>query len=155
MIDDTPLTETLSTWAETFTHGTMREMHRLLRGRGVSLSQFSVLMRLQHGGGCGVSDIGMYLGVSNPAASQLIDRLVEMNLLERSEDPADRRQRRLALTTQGQALLQEVIETRLRWLQNLAAALPPAEQPQVARTLALLTEAARAQEHAEPRPGKP
>lgn len=152
---ETPFTSQLSTLAETLIRGSMFQIHQFLRSRGVSFSQFSVLMRLQHGGVCGVSDVGAYLGVTNAAASQLTDRLVELGLLERSEDPADRRQRRLVLSDQGAALLQQVGETRLRWLESLAAALPPEEQPQIARTLTLLTEAARSLESRDPHPFRP
>ena len=56
-----------------------RSMHEFLaftRQSGISMTQLSALMRLYHGGGCGVSDLGLHLGVTNAAASQMIDKLV-------------------------------------------------------------------------------
>ncbi|MDD2694691.1 MAG: winged helix DNA-binding protein [Anaerolineales bacterium] len=58
------------------------------------------------------SDIGNYLGVTNAAASQLIDRLVGMGLLEHAERPADRRVREVRLTPRGQALMEEDVHAR-------------------------------------------
>ncbi len=60
-------------------------------------------MRLKHGGKSGVSEIGGQMGVTNAAASQAVDRLVHLGLIERTEDPDDRRAKRLTLTQAGQA----------------------------------------------------
>ena len=56
--------------------------------------------------------IAEHLGVSNAAASQMVDRLVGMGLLERSEDPDDRRAKALALTEKGKALVLDSIEAK-------------------------------------------
>ena len=58
---------------------------------GLSFSQINILMRLLHGGNTGVSEVGSQLGVTNAAASQAVDRLVQLGLIERTEDPDDRR----------------------------------------------------------------
>ena len=71
-------------------------------------------MRLYHGKLCGVSDIGGHLGITNAAASMMVDRLVQMGLLERNEDRQDRRLRHLKLTEQGQALVERGIDSPAR-----------------------------------------
>ncbi len=46
-------------------------------------------------------DAAQALGISNAAATKLIDRLVKKGLVSRVEDPTDRRERRLGLTERG------------------------------------------------------
>ena len=100
-------------------------------------------MRLFHGKNSGVSEIGDQLGVSNAAASQAVDRLVQMGLIERTEDPDDRRAKRLALTQKGCELMEKGIEARGKWIEGLTDALTPEQQALITSALHLLTEAAR------------
>jgi DNA-binding MarR family transcriptional regulator len=93
----------------------------------------------------GVSEVGDHLGVSNAAASQMVDRLVQQGLLERVESPADRRMKQLTLTARGRALVEKA-KARHAWTATLAPALTR-EQPAVIITaLGYLMEAARARE---------
>jgi DNA-binding MarR family transcriptional regulator len=100
-------------------------------------------MRLYYGGSCGISDVGDHLGITNAATSQMVQRLVEQGLLERTEDPTDRRVKQLTLTTAGRALIRQGIEVRRRWLEELTAALPPEQQANIITALVDLTQAAR------------
>jgi DNA-binding MarR family transcriptional regulator len=138
----TYLTTALRTWSEVFMRRSMHDFLQFSRQSGLSMSQINVLFRLNYGGQCGVSDLGEHLGVSSAAASQLVDRLVGQGLLMRSEDPNDRRSRPLTLTNNGKALVQESIEARRRWLEDLTAALPAEQQASIAAALTTLTQAA-------------
>ncbi len=133
----------LHEWTEAFMHRSMRNFVRFAKGEGLSMGQMSVLMRLRHEGACGVSDIAAQLGVTSAAASQMIDRLAQSGLLERAEDPSDRRAKQLTLTSKGQALLQRAVEARDRWTQALGRQLDPERQAAVIAALGYLTEAAR------------
>jgi DNA-binding MarR family transcriptional regulator len=137
------LTDILRLWAEVFMHRSMRDFHRFTRESGVSMSQLNALFRIYHGGACGISDIGEHLGVTNAASSQMIDRLVQLDLLQRSEDPLDRRNKCLALTDKGHAIIAESIEARRRWLQDLTTTLTPDQQEAIASALTTLTQAAQ------------
>ena len=137
-----PLNDTLREWAEVFMRRSMHDFRDFTRDSGLSMSQISALFQIYHGGTYGVSDIGEHLGVTNAGASQMIDRLVQQGLLERSEDPHDRRSRRLALTSKGLALVQSSIEARRRWLENLTTAFTPEQQEELSAALTLLTQAA-------------
>ncbi len=66
--------------------------------------------------------LGRRLGVSAPTASGLVERLVEKGLLERVEDPLDRRVRRLHLTEDGARIVSGVDATFGRLL---SAVIPP------------------------------
>ena len=56
----------------------------------VSPGHIQVLIALAKGP-CSVGRIADVLGVSRPAATQLVDKLVEHGMIERRNDPADRR----------------------------------------------------------------
>jgi len=79
--------------------------------------------------------------VTNAAASQLLQQLVERELISRCEDPHDRRIKRILLTEEGRQALQE-IRTRQGWTYDLAQALTAAEQEKVIAALRILIEKA-------------
>ena len=140
------LTEVIHEWSEVFMRRSGRDFKRFMDETGLSFSQLNVLMRLYHGGNSGVSEIGEQMGVTSAAASQAIDRLVLLGLIERTEDPKDRRAKRLALTPKGRTLIESGIEARSRWVEGLTDALTPEQQSLTISALTLLTEAARATE---------
>jgi DNA-binding MarR family transcriptional regulator len=134
------LTEVIREWSEVFMHRSMRDFKRFMDATGLSFSQISILMRLVHGGNAGVSEIGGQLGVTNAAASQAVDRLVQLGLIERTEDPEDRRAKRLALTQKGRALVEKGVRARSQWIESLTDALTPEQQNVIVSALTLLTE---------------
>jgi DNA-binding MarR family transcriptional regulator len=143
MFDDDPLAKTISDWSEVFMHHSFHEFKHFMDESGLSPSQVGTLMRLHHFGPCGISEVGIHLGVTNAASSQLVERLVQQGLIERPEDPVDRRARQLALTEKGQSLVQAGIDSRRSWMQALTCELTSAEQDAIIAALRLLTEAAK------------
>ena len=138
------LTEVIRQWSEVFMRRSGRDFKRFMTETGLSFAQLSILMRLyHHGWEGGVSEVGEHLGVTTAAASQSVDRLVQMGLIERREDPEDRRLKRLALTPKGQTLMEQGIAARGKWIEGLTEALNPEQQEMVIAALTLLTEAAR------------
>lgn len=119
------------------------EWRRYVKASGLSMPQFGTLMHLRHAGPCGVSDIGCHMEVSSAAASQLVDRLVHQGLVERREDPRDRRVRTLSLTSRGKALIEQAMEERLRWADGMAAGLSEESRKALAVALPALIEATR------------
>lgn len=132
----------LRQWSEVFMGRSMRDFSAFMRDSGLSMPQVSALFRLYYQGQCGVNDIAGHLDVSSAAASQMIERLVQQGLLERSEDPHDRRAKLIALTTAGRELMQESIEARVRWMAELTTVLSPEEQTTIIAALDALTSAA-------------
>ncbi len=132
----------LREWAEIFMTRSMREWARFVKSSGLSMPQFSTLMRLYYHGGCGISEISAHLDVTAPAASQMVDRLVQMGLLERDEDPNDRRAKQVTLSAKGRGLIEKGIEARNRWSEELATKLTAEQRGIVVEALAHLSEAA-------------
>ena len=137
------LSAALREWAEIFMRRSMRDFIRFIKENELSATQLNTLMRLYYHNACPVSEIGDHLGITNAATSQMVQRLVEQGLLERTEDPTDRRVKQVALTPQGRALIDQGIEARRRWLEELTAALPAEQQANIITALTDLTDAAR------------
>jgi DNA-binding MarR family transcriptional regulator len=143
------LIQTLRQFMDIVMHHSMRERVQFAKATGLSMAQFSILMQLHYRSNCGVSDISERFDITNAAASQLVDKLVQSGLIQRQEDPNDRRAKLLNLTERGRDLIQQSIEKRYRWVDELAEKLTPEERLQVAEALQVMTEAANEME-AEP-----
>lgn len=132
----------LHEWVKMFMQRSMSDFKGFMDESELSSSQVNVLMRLHFRGKCDVSDIGAGMGVTKAAASQTVDRLVQRKLLERIEDPIDRRFKQISLTAQGQRLVERSFQARCRWMDELPRVLSQEQQEEIAAALAVLTEAA-------------
>jgi len=142
--------DVLSEWVGVFMRRSMRDFMQSMKNSGLSMPQLSTLMRLYYQNSCGVSEVGSQLGVTNAAASQMIERLVRQGLLERAEHPDDRRAKQLKLTPKGRMLISKTIEARRRWMEALTTALTRDQQATIITALTSLTEAARELESEKP-----
>jgi DNA-binding MarR family transcriptional regulator len=124
-------------------HHSMHERLHFAKAAGLSLPQFAILMQLHYRGSCGISDVGERFDITNAAASQLVDKLVQSGLIQREEDPNDRRARLLNLTDKGRELIHQSLEERYRWINPLAGKLSPEERAKVFDALNILTKAAQ------------
>ena len=96
------------------------ESSRLLRnyidnrakGRGTTRAQWIVLFRLRQQEGLSQVDLADVLELQPISLVRLLDRLVEHGLLERRNDPKDRRANRLFLTAQGRQLVDDLDSLR-------------------------------------------
>jgi DNA-binding MarR family transcriptional regulator len=143
MNPDPTLSQVLHSWAEVFMRQSFTNFKRYMDEWDLSPSQISALFMLHHCTKCGISDIGEHLGVTNAAASQMVERLVKQGLITRMEDPGDRRFKLIQLTQQGQSAIEEGIRARLEWLEQMTTAFTPEQQESIAAAMVLLTKAAR------------
>lgn len=134
------LVDALRAWEKVSMAASMRAFLQYAKEHGLSVPQIGALMRISHRGACGVSDLGDELGVTNAAASQMLERLVQGGLVERREDPDDRRAKRIALTERGSRLVQGTVEMRLRQFAELADRLDPPARTRAAAALRTLVE---------------
>lgn len=133
----------LQEWMQLVMKHSMHGFIRYSKDTGLSMSQFGALFQIHRSKICGVTDIGTDLGVSSAAASQMLDRLVQQGLVERIEDPEDRRGKRLSLTDKGMKMVQEGIYARQEWMKTLSASLSDSEKEIISAALALLVEKAK------------
>lgn len=76
----------------------------LLSREEITLSQWVVLSALWQRNDLTVSEIAEYTGNEVPAASRILDRMVEADLVFRSADSTDRRATRVSLSRRGESL---------------------------------------------------
>lgn len=132
--------DALQRWMELFMRRSMRDFVLYCKENNVSMSQMNALFHLLHKGTCGVSEVGEHLGVTSAAASQILDRMAQQELVDRSEDPQDRRVKQIVITAKGRQLLEEGIRARQGWWEDLERSLSPEQQAQVAAALGVLIE---------------
>jgi len=135
--------QAIRTWMDVFMHRSMRGWSHFAKSTGLSMPQFSILMQLHHKGACGISNIGERFDISNAAASQLVEKLVQAGYLSRAEDPNDRRAKLLTLSAKGQKLMAQGVEERYRWMDELVKNLSSEEKSKISEALTILTEAAQ------------
>ncbi len=153
MQSKTEVTEIYSKWMHIFMHQSMRSFIQYTKESGLTMSQVGALFRINQGTPCGINDIGDELGVTSAAASQLVDRLVQQDLVMRNEDPHDRRLKQIALTDKGRQVLKGTIRARQLWMEDLVATMSEPEQAEVGRTFNFLIEKSRQMDPmAEPEP---
>ncbi len=118
----------------------MRSFWRYTKKRGLTMPQMFALRYIYYRGESNISDIAKELGVTNAAASQMLDRLVGQRLILRQEDPHDRRNKRLTLTEGGRDLLRESAGSQRRWLDNLFESMSPDEVEKITEAMDILME---------------
>ena len=103
---------------------------------GLTMAQMVALHLLTHLGPVSVSAIAACLKLSRPAASHLLNRMVVAGLVGRSEDPIDRRHKRIAITPSGRELIESTQEQRSREFTRVLAGLSPEIKGQFGKVLA-------------------
>ncbi len=143
MTKEVQFNESIRAWMDVFMQRSMGNWWRFARSTGLSMPQFSLMMQMYHRGACGMSGISERFEITPAAASQMVDKLVQSGYMKREEDPNDRRAKLLNLTPKGRELIEQGIEERFRWVDELAGKLTPEERIQVGEALELMTRAAQ------------
>ena len=146
MVLSLQLIQTMRQFMDMAMHYSMRASGHFIKARGLSMPQFSILMQLHYRGVCGMSEVSERFEITPAAASQLVDKLVQSGLIQRKEDPQDRRAKSLKLTDKGQELIQQGIGERYRWVESLAGKLTAEQRAKVSEALDIMTEATREME---------
>jgi len=135
-----PFKTTFKEWMKIFMHSSMRGDRHYAREKGLSRSMIGTLFHLNHRGHAGVTDLSEHLGVSSAAASQMLEHLVEEGLIQREEDPDDRRMKKITLTDKGNQVMKESINARLGWFDELSENLSEEEKKQISTAINMLIE---------------
>ena len=143
MFKSVQFNQAIRLWMDVFMHRSMRGWGRFAKSTGLSMPQFGLLMQMHHKGACGMSEVSERFDITPAAASQLVDKLVQNGFVQRVEDPNDRRAKLLSLTDKGRELIQQGIEERYRWVEELAGKLTAEERAQVSEALNIMTRAAQ------------
>lgn len=102
---------------------------------GLTVSELSTIYELNENGALNITEIAQRVGLSKAAASQMIQRLVRQGLLERSENPVNRREKHVRLTPAAQAIKRQVDEAILERMAAAFAAVPDSKIERLSRAL--------------------
>ncbi len=92
---------------------------------GMTRAQWVILIRLEHQPGLSQKELAEILEVEPITVARLIDRLEERGMVERRDDPHDRRIWRLHLCPPARPVLQDLAHERADMLRMVSAGLDP------------------------------
>jgi DNA-binding MarR family transcriptional regulator len=106
----------------------MRQIRAVARSAAIGLSvpQFRALRYVGRHPGDGLTPLADHLGVSLPAASALVGRLVAAGLVTRDVDPVERRRITIELTDRGRERVAASSAAVAAWWQERLSGLSPA-----------------------------
>ncbi len=135
----------LRRWMEIVMTRSMHDWVHYVKNSGISMPQFRLLMQLYYQDtSCGISQISDDMSITNAAASQLVDKMVQSGLLMRAEDPNDRRAKQVTISERGREFVKDGIEQRYLWVNELAENLNAEERESIMGALTILTDRALA-----------
>lgn len=111
----------------------------------LTMAQAKLLYVVTAGGELTLSEIATRLKVSASTASGAVDHLVGIGMLTRADDPANRRQVRVAATELGVATLEQLRELGTHQLRVLLEHLDDADLETVERAIQVLSDALESQ----------
>ena len=119
-VDEEGVLETMGLVRD-FLHGLLLDSFPAWRDLQLTVPQLRALFTVAHNRTSSVIQIARHLGIGEPTASHLVDRLVQSGFVDRREDPEDRRRALVQLSTEGEGLIgrllgweDRVMGTRLR-----------------------------------------
>jgi DNA-binding MarR family transcriptional regulator len=108
----------------------------------VSLPQFRALVVIASLQPVNLARLAQAMGVHASNATRACDRLVALGMIDRRDNPSDRRHLNLALTARGQRIVTRVMNHRRRAIDKALRRMPLAERGQLALVLAAFAVAA-------------
>lgn len=108
----------------------------------VSMPQLRVLVLVASRGRLNLGQVADALGVHPSNATRMVERLVVAGLLERTDDPDDRRYLALELTSKGHDVVERVMAYRRASILEVMAKMKGPQRRALARALESFAEAA-------------
>ena len=107
----------------------------------VTLPQLRVLVMVASRAAPNLGAVANGLGVHPSNATRAVDRLVSAGLLDRGDDPTDRRNLVLKLTAEGQDLVDQVMDERRCAIAAILGRMPPARRRSLVPVMRAFAEA--------------
>jgi DNA-binding MarR family transcriptional regulator len=109
----------------------------LMNEAGLTMGQMVTLFILEMAGQHSVGALAQKVHLSPAAASHMIDQLVRGKLVERAEDPSDRRAKRVAITERGRVFIRRLDTERRREIALVVTRLKPPTAQRLAEAVRL------------------
>jgi DNA-binding MarR family transcriptional regulator len=104
-----------------------RELRRESHALGVTGGQVSLLIQIQRHRGIGVRDLAALERMSAASMSGYVERLERAGLVQKTQNPNDKRRQGLSLTEESERVLRSVKSRRTAWLAARLEQLEPEE----------------------------
>lgn len=105
-----------------------------------SVPQFRILSYINRNKDCSIDDIALYLRVSKPTASKIVEKMRLKKLLYRIENKKDRRKVAIGLTSKGVKVLEEARLKAILKLKNRLSEIDTKSKSQLRDALRILAE---------------
>lgn len=138
MTSQTEFLMTVENWAKLYFFQSLTDFFNYLKHSELSLLQGYALAHLFFKGPIKISELCEHMMVSLGAASQMVDRLEKLDMVERIADPIDRRVRKVRVLDQGKKFVQENFAFSQSWLSEIPANISPEQERQVISALSIL-----------------
>lgn len=114
---------------------TLSTRARLKLPGSVSLTQLRALAAVEDLGPCTLGAVADALTISISTASRLVDRIAELQLLDRRQSPTNRRELTIRVTPRGKRLLRRHEAARRAVFEEVLVDVPPADARALLRGL--------------------
>jgi DNA-binding MarR family transcriptional regulator len=91
----------------------------------ITLPQFQVLQLVYFGEAINVKDLTHLTGLAASTVSEMVDRLVELTYVTKTQNMLDKRQVVLKCTKQGASIIRKVIRQRIQSVQEVTKRMNP------------------------------
>jgi DNA-binding MarR family transcriptional regulator len=125
----------------------------VLQGR-LNMPQHNSLVALRMMGEITMGQLARRLGVTMGAATNVVDKLVDAGYVERRHDETDRRIVKVKLTSSGQKVLDDTVQSFKDYAKTILCQVPPQERQGFLDTFAKIVELSEAQDIRTPRKGR-
>jgi len=138
MTSQTEFLKSVENWAKLYFFQSLTDFFNYLKHSELSLLQGYALTHLFFKGPIKISELCEHMMVSLGAASQMVDRLEKLEMVERITDPKDRRVRKVLVVDKGKKFVQENFAFSQSWLSEIPANITPEQEAQITTTLSIL-----------------
>ena len=138
MASQSEFLQTVENWARLYFFQSLTEFFNYLKHSELSLLQGYALAYLFFKGPLKISELCDHMMVSPGAASQLVDRLEKLAMVERTADPNDRRVRKVRVLAKGSTFVQENFAFSQSWLSEIPTLLTPGQEARITDALSIL-----------------
>jgi MarR family transcriptional regulator, 2-MHQ and catechol-resistance regulon repressor len=132
------LHELMSAMAHEFVR---RQENEITRGK-ITITQLLIMELLMKSGESKMTDLARFMGVSTPAITGIVERLVKGGYVSRLSEASDRRIIKIALNAKGAGVVKKIHEQRREMIMKLFGRISQKEREDYLRILTRIRELA-------------
>lgn len=111
-----------------------REDNFITQGK-ITLPQMLALEHLLRKKSLRMSELAEALSIQTASATGLVDRMIRLGYIKRSQDPQDRRVVRVALTQEGKRIVERIFEQKKKVMIDVFSRMPASDSRQYVNVL--------------------